>query len=144
MNSDQLEILQDELLRDEGYRQFPYLCTAGKLTIGIGRNIDDVGISEDEARFLLKNDIEQCLDDCKLIFGSEWNKFSDVRKRVFLNMRFNLGSAGFRSFKNTIAAAKRHEYEMVAYGMKNSKWYSQVGNRAKRLVTMMRPGYTGK
>jgi lysozyme len=140
MDKEQIELLQAELLRDEGFRQFPYRCTAGKLTIGIGRNIEDVGISEDEAKYMLNNDIAECLNDCKVIFGPEWNKFSDVRKRVFLNMRFNLGSAGFRSFKNTINAAKRHEYEMVAYGMKNSKWYNQVGDRAKRLVVMMRKG----
>jgi lysozyme len=132
--------LKKELIRDEGIRLKPYRCTAGKLTIGIGRNLDDKGISEAEAIVLLENDITECLNDCKVIFGTEWNKFSDARKRVFVNMRFNLGGGTFRKFKNMINHARRHEYEMVAHHMKQSRWYGQVGNRSKRLVTMMREG----
>ena len=38
----------------EGYRKFPYHCTANKLTIGYGFNLEDVGISEEESELILK------------------------------------------------------------------------------------------
>jgi len=132
--------LKKELIRDEGLKLKPYRCTAGKLTIGIGRNLDDKGISEAEALVLLENDISECVEDCKAIFGTEWYKFSDARKRVFVNMRFNLGGGTFMTFKSMINHAKRHEYEMVAYHMIHSRWRNQVGERAQRLIRMMREG----
>lgn len=39
--------LQEQLIRDEGVRKFPYKDTVGKTTIGVGRNLDDVGLSQD-------------------------------------------------------------------------------------------------
>lgn len=56
-----IEQLKKELIRDEGFRSKPYKCTAGKLTIGVGRNIEDNGITEDEAMYLLENDIASCI-----------------------------------------------------------------------------------
>ena len=32
--------IKEQLVRHEGLRLKPYRCTAGKLTIGIGRNLD--------------------------------------------------------------------------------------------------------
>jgi lysozyme len=49
--------IKAQLVRYEGLRLKPYRCTAGKLTIGIGRNLDDCGISQTEAYVLLENDI---------------------------------------------------------------------------------------
>lgn len=48
-----LTALKEELIRDEGLRLKPYRDTVGKLTIGVGRNLDDVGITKDEAMHLL-------------------------------------------------------------------------------------------
>lgn len=140
INKISMDKLKSELIRDEGLRLTPYKCTAGKLTIGIGRNIEDKGITEDEAHYMLYNDIRECLSDCVLIFGDDWKYFSDARKRVFVNMRFNLGPKGFRSFKNTIRYAKMRDWIMVAQNMRNSRWYNQVGDRAKRLIKMVIDG----
>jgi lysozyme len=52
--------LEEMLIRQEGNRKFPYECTAGKLTIGVGRNLDDMGLTEDEVLYLLDNDIQRC------------------------------------------------------------------------------------
>ena len=41
--------LLEHLKIEEGFRSFPYLCTAKKMTIGFGRNIEDVGVTEAEA-----------------------------------------------------------------------------------------------
>jgi lysozyme len=58
-----VKTLIDELVRDEGMRTKPYHCTAGKLTIGVGRNIEEVGITEEEARYLLENDLGRVRDE---------------------------------------------------------------------------------
>ncbi len=131
--------LKIELTRDEGLRLKPYRDTVGKLTIGIGRNLDDVGISQDEAMHLLDNDIARttaALD--KAI--PWWRSLNDVRQRVVVNMAFNLGVAGLLGFKNTLAAMKAGRYADAAEGMLASKWATQVGERAKRLAAMMANG----
>lgn len=51
--------LREQLERHEGLRLKPYKDTVGKLTIGIGRNLDDKGISRKEAFALLDNDIAE-------------------------------------------------------------------------------------
>ena len=63
-----METLEEQLIRHEGYRQFPYLCSAGKSTVAIGRNLDDRGISEEEAKYLLHNDITICKQELSLLY----------------------------------------------------------------------------
>ena len=57
------EALIEELKRDEGVVLTLYKCSAGKNTIGVGRNIDDRGITEDESDYLLSNDIDLCVEE---------------------------------------------------------------------------------
>jgi lysozyme len=52
--------LIDLLVKHEGIRNKPYEDSVGVLTIGVGRNLDDVGLSHDEIYYLLKNDIRRC------------------------------------------------------------------------------------
>jgi lysozyme len=114
-------MIEEELIRDEGLKLKPYMCPAGKLTIGIGRNIEDVGISEDEALYLLRNDIENCNTDLTEM-GFQFYNFSPNRWRVLVNMRFNLGPNRFRQFKKMIAALRDGDYEKAADEMMDSKW----------------------
>ena len=60
--------LANQLIKHEGLRLTPYRCPAGRLTIGIGRNLEDKGITEKEAVMLLKNDIQECIENLKTIF----------------------------------------------------------------------------
>jgi lysozyme len=82
--------LEDQLIDHEGLELKPYQCTADKLTIGVGRNIEDRGITEDEARYLLKNDIkiveDELLEKKPVVAGLD-----AVRQRVLVDMGFNLG-----------------------------------------------------
>jgi lysozyme len=55
-------------------------------------------------------------------------------------MIFNLGPKGFAGFKNTIASIARGDYADAASRMLQSKWATQVGNRAVRLAAAMRTG----
>lgn len=132
--------LRRQLIRHEGLRLKPYKDTVGKLTIGVGRNLDDVGISEQEAMSLLDNDIDRARID--LLKVLPWVKNLDsVRQDVLLNMAFNMGIGGLLTFKNTLAAIQNGDYADAADRMLESKWATQVGLRASELSQMMRSGH---
>jgi lysozyme len=121
-------------------RKFPYKCTGGKLTIGIGRNLDDRGITEEEADYLLSNDIDDFED--RLTREIPWMVGLDpIRQRVLIDMAFNLGVPGLLKFKRTLAAIRGKEYDRAAGMMLDSRWATQVGQRAKRLSHMMATGH---
>ena len=129
MNADRLA---DQLVADEGLRLKPYRCTAGKLTIGVGRNLDDVGITEVEALALLNNDIERVWS--QTVRGIPWISSAPGEvQEVVANMVFNMGIAGVLGFKTTLEALKAGDYRRAAAAMLDSKWAKQVGPRAERL-----------
>lgn len=120
-----------ELLRlHEGYRRHPYKCSAGKATIGIGRNLDDVGIDEDEASYLLGRDIERAY--AALRMEPYWLDLGPVRQAVLIDMVVNLGWTRFQGFRMMRNALGQGDFAEVCRQMVNSHWYSQVGDRAKR------------
>lgn len=154
-------LLDQELIRDEGLKLRVYLDTAKppRHTIGVGRNLDEVGfypeenaqfgltvakavaygITQPEALAMLNNDITRCEAalDAKLPW---WRTLCDVRQRILLNMVFNLGIAGLLKFTDTLAAIQRGAWATAAAAMRNSLWASQVGDRATRLAQMMEMG----
>lgn len=133
------DALINQLMSDEGLRLKPYRDTVGKLTIGVGRNLDDVGISQDEAMEMLANDIRRTYSS--LTTAIPWmTKLNDARQNVLLNMAFNLGIAGLLGFKHTLDLVQRGDYSGAADAMLQSKWARQVGNRAVRLSEQMRSG----
>lgn len=122
----------------ESVRAFPYECPAGKLTIGVGRNIEEVGLSPEEIDFLHTNDMARVWDEAS---GLDWFAgMDDVRKLVVLDMIFNLGLSRFLGFVNTIEAMTHRDYTRAAREMVDSKWYRQTGRRAQRLVRAMHTG----
>ena len=125
----------------EGERLKPYRCTAGKLTIGVGRNLDDRGITREESAMLLDNDIR--LLEIELFRALPWaSALDDVRQRVLLDMAFNLGLPGLLQFKRTLEAIRIGQYQQAATMMLDSLWARQVGQRAERLSRMMATGAT--
>jgi len=139
MNLTEIAALRDQLIAHEGLRLKPYHCTAGKLTIGCGRNLDDVGISHAEAMVLLDNDIDEVLRD--LFATYPWFKSLDaIRQRAVADLRFQLGKRGLAAFGKCLAALSRHDYGTAADELVLSKWYRQVGDRGPRIVHMVRTG----
>lgn len=133
-----IDKLFEQLKRHEGLRLKPYRCSAGKLTIGYGRNLDDAGISESEAVWMLGNDVQKVR---QALSGLQWFLSLDpVRQNVCINMAFNLGVARFLGFKNTIAGIVDKDYHRAADEMLNSRWAKQVGKRAEELAEQMRRG----
>lgn len=128
-----------QLRRHEGLRLRPYRCTADKLTIGIGRNLDDVGINEEEAVYLLVNDINRVVKELQRDF-LVFDRLDDVRKVVLIDMCFNLGISRLRMFKKMFAAIDEKDWTLAAAEMVDSRWCSQVGQRCKTLKLMMETG----
>ena len=132
----------DQITRHEGYRRSAYQDSKGYWTIGIGRLIDkklNGGLTEEEARYLLQNDLDRCANDldAKLPW---WSGLSENRRYVLLNMCFNLGINKLLGFKNTLKMIQDGNYDGAAKGMLNSLWAKQVGNRAVELANQMRKG----
>ncbi len=137
--SQSFTILATSLIKQhEGLRLKPYHCTEGKLTIGYGRNLDDVGITESEAEYLLEQDMK-----ASIVQASNFPFFAglnEYRKAVIVDMIFNLGLSRFNQFKRMLNALQRHDYHQAATEMLDSRWATQVGIRADRLAQIMRTG----
>ena len=128
-----------QLRLHEGERLKPYRCTAGKLTIGVGRNLDDRGITSDESAYLLNNDIDSHW--IELLEHLPWvETLDEIRQRVMLDMAFNLGIFGLLTFRRTLGHIKAGDYALASSAMLESKWATQVGQRARRLASMMKTG----
>jgi lysozyme len=128
-----------QLRLHEGERLKPYRCTAGKLTIGVGRNLEDRGITRDESAMLLSNDIGAM--ETEVLRALPWvAKLNEVRQRVLVDMAFNMGVVGLLNFKRTLATIEAGDYQQAATMMLDSRWAKQVGQRAERLARMMVTG----
>jgi len=133
------ERLAAQLRLHEGVEHKPYKCTAGYLTIGVGRNIEERGLSDDEINYLLNNDVNIATDE--LVATFDWYAdLNPIRQRVVVDMVFNLGMPRFKQFKNMIAALEEGDWTEASDQMMDSRWAEQVGLRASRLATMMETG----
>ena len=131
--------LTEQLKRHEGLRLKPYKCTAGKLTIGYGRNIEDCGITEDEATVMLNSDIAKCERQVSQNIKMRPD-INDARYDVLVNMTFNMGLTGLLRFKKMLKAVKQGHYSLASVEMLDSKWAKQVPSRANELANQMRTG----
>jgi len=133
------DILKAQLIEHEAIRLYPYKDTVGKVTIGVGRNLDDRGITEKEAMFLLDNDMNSVFLDLDKSFPW-WRGLDDIRQLVLADMCFNLGISRLLKFRNTLAFIKAGDYSKASVNMLKSLWAKQVGKRAIQLAKMMREG----
>lgn len=144
--------LEAELVRDEGEVLHVYSDSKddkdtldhlkGYLTIGVGILVDSRrggGITQEESRYLLRNRIASKIDDLDRHLPW-WRQLSRARRRVLINMCFNLGIGGLLGFVHTLESVRVGQYEIAAQQMLESEWARQVGDRAKRLASMMRQG----
>ena len=130
--------VEKQLIRDEGVRLKPYRDTVGKLTIGIGRNLDDNGIRENEALFMLRQDVLQAVSEVQTL--PCFKKINEARQGVMVNLCFNMGISRLLGFKKMLAALDDLDYVTAAAEMMDSKWAKQVGVRAVRLSEQLKSG----
>jgi lysozyme len=124
--------------REEALRLKPYRDTKGKLTIGYGRNLDDVGITDEEALLMLEHDIRRSVSDAMNF--SWFTGLSETRQNVIVSMLFNLGLPKFSEFKRMHAAIVRGDWDAAANEMMSSAWAAEVKSRAVELAGMMKNG----
>lgn len=130
--------LREHAIWAEAWRNFPYEDTVGKVTIGVGRNLDDRGLSDDEVEYLLSNDLDNTIREAESLWF--WPRLDEARQLVVADMIFNMGLSRFHGFVKTIDALERGDYQRAADEMVDSKWYRQTGRRAVKLVQIMRTG----
>ena len=148
----QLSVFISELLRvnkmekinklirlHEGSKNKPYKCTAGKLTIGVGRNIEDLGISDEEIDYLLTNDINRVRQELTNAFP--WfSSLDDVRKDALIDMCFNMGITRLQGFQKALTAMSEKNFTIASLEFLDSLWAAQVGQRAKTVTSMIKTG----
>jgi lysozyme len=128
-----------QIKRHEGLRLHAYRCSAGKLTIGYGRNLEDTGIQPDEADLMLQNDLRVMRADVARTLP--WTLHLDeVRRAVLEQMAFNMGIDRVLGFERMLACARRADWPGAADEMLASRWHTQVGARARELAEQMRTG----
>ena len=136
------EKLIEMLKVHEGVETHAYKCSASKITVGVGRNVDPeggIGLSDDEVDYLLQNDIDRVVSE----LDSEYDWFAgldDVRQDAMIDISFNLGQTRLRAFKNALAGMASGDWNEAADQFMDSSWSGQVGNRAKELTQMIRTG----
>lgn len=135
-----LNKLAEDVKKAEGLRLKPYQCTAGKVTIGYGRNLTDVGLSQQEVDLLFKNDLNTALRQCWA--EPFWPHVcdNDARARAMVELMFNLGVGKLRGFRKAISALMVNDFATAADEFLDSAWAKQVGDRAKRLAAQIRDG----
>jgi lysozyme len=135
----QADKLRQQIRMHEGVEHKVYEDTEGIKTVGVGRNLEDRGLSDDEVDYLLSNDIDICVKELEQTF--DWyDDLDDIRKRVLIDMMFNLGMPRLKKFVNMLKAIEAGAWRSAAVEMLDSKWAEQVGNRASRLSEMMETG----
>lgn len=126
------------LIKHEGFRQYPYVDTVGKITIGVGYNLSDRGAPQVSLHEWCDSDIKHHYEELEV---NDWfNELNDDRKIAIVDMRYNLGAKKFDSFKKMISAFKKKDYNAAGKEMIESDWAKQVGNRAIELASIIMLG----
>ena len=132
-----MERLTETLIRHEGLRLEPYRCTEGKLTIGVGHNLDDNPISKRAAMLILEDDIAHCLVDLRNNI-SGFIYMPPIVQEVLVNLCFNMGINRLLGFKKTLGHLREGNYPAAADELLDSRYARQVGRRANELADTLR------
>jgi lysozyme len=143
--------LTEMLRRHEGEvknsagRHIVYDCPAGHATIGIGRNVSEsgLGLSDIEVEFMLEEDIARCAEE----LGREFPWFSglnEARRDAMIDLVFNIGLTRLNGFKKALAAMADANYDLAAAEFMDSKYASQVKDRAIEICAMIKTGNYNK
>lgn len=135
----EIEALKADLRRHEGLRLHPYVDTVGKVTIGYGHNLTDLGISKETAEDWLDFDARGAVSDCERLVPHFFD-LDEPRQRVLVNMAFNLGIVGLLKFKNMLSACAVGDWATAKLAGLDSTWAKQVGHRADELMQRLFTG----
>lgn len=117
------------LVRHEGLVCHVYDDSLGYKTIGVGRCLDKNGITEDEAMYLLANDIKRTTEDLDKNYGA-WITFPPEARMVCIDLVFNLGITGFMKFKKTRQLMELGMWLEASEELLDSKYHIQLPSRS--------------
>lgn len=137
-----MERLRLQITKHEGIELMPYRCTSDKLTIGVGRNLDDRGISHETAMQMLDEDIDICINELQQTV-SYWDDLPEKVQEALCNLCFNMGISRLMAFKKTFGFLREGMYEKAADELLESRYANQVGQRAIDVANMIREGAEG-
>jgi len=137
-----IEALREQLKIDEGVKYEIYKDHLGYPTFGIGHLITEndpehgkpngTEISEDRVNEIFETDVAKFVSEAKILFP-DLDDLPDVAQQVIVNMAFNMGRPRLSKFKNFIAGVNDRDWTKAAEEMMDSRWATQVGDRAIRL-----------
>lgn len=131
-------MVTEKIKAEEGFKDRPYMCPTGHLTIGYGINLESTPIPKEVADLWLRMEVDKIIDQ---LSKYEWfSELSYDRHAVIIDMAYQLGVSGVLKFKKMIHAIKWHNWEAAASEMLDSKWAKQTPERANRNATVMRTG----
>ena len=144
MNPQSRENVFEQLKIDEGIKHECYLCSENVPTFGIGHAILEgdpeygmpMGTPVDDERIweVFQKDLDISIVECKVLFGGDtWDEFPDEVQEVCVNMMFNLGRPRYSRFSKHLSALKEHDWATAGAEARDSRWHTQVGDRAERL-----------
>lgn len=131
--------LKNLLIKHEQFKQFVYTDSTGHLTIGIGRNLSDRGISSSEALGLLDDDIFYFTSKLSNLLPF-FDSLDDNRKIVLVDMCFNLGVNGFLEFREMLLAVEKGDFDTASNEILRSKAAIQARDRYEQLAYIMKTG----
>jgi len=150
----------EELIKHEGLKLQVYQDTLGIDTIGIGRNLEDRGISKEElddldiptidhvyeygiteadAVYLATNDV-QIVEEELLRAHPCVDRLDSVRQLIVMDMAFNMGVPRLCKFVKMWNAIHEEKYDVAAKEMLDSRWANQVKSHAVKLANAMHNG----
>ena len=123
----------EQLKKDESFRSKAYWDVNGwRYGYGCTAPNSNATITESEASELLGRRVDQAIQEYHSIFADL--PMCNARQGAFVNMIFNMGGSRFSKFTKMIHAVKENDWATAAIEAKDSLWYKQTGNRAKRIV----------
>lgn len=147
MSPEGRERVREQLKIDEGVIYEVYLDHLGYPTCGIGHLIvegdlehgESVGhpVPEERVNALFAVDLNTAIKECVALYGSAWDEFPEEVQEILVNMMFNLGRPRLGQFKKMNAALVVSNWATAAVEGRDSRWHSQVGARAERLMTRL-------
>ena len=126
----------------EGVETHAYKCSANKITVGVGRNVDPVdglGLSEDEIDYLLKNDIDRVVQELE----NEYVWFADLspaRRDALVDISFNLGATRLRKSSKALKAGAGGRADKAENGGMETRWSGAVGRKERTGTQRKREG----
>ena len=129
--------LIDDIKKHEGFSSVVYKCTAEKLTIGYGKRVKYLQVTEEQATEWLEEDLE----NLKYTLSGKYDWFLPAPQEVrdiVMNMNYQLGVSAFSKFKKTIKYISDKDYQGASTEMLDSLWARvQTPRRAKELSDRM-------